>query len=595
MTAISFSICSIIYIIIFSVVYFSRNRINLIENKIYSLLLITTLIGLSIDITGYFAFKDMNTTSLKNLTIAKIYLIYNFTWCYLMTLYTYIISNKKKKKLKIKPFKLIYIIIFLITLILPIKINNENNNIYSYGLSVNFVYLISFICILLMLIMIIKNIKNIRKKEYIPLLVLIIFGAVIVLIQKYNPDLLLIITGQSIVTSLMYFTIENPDIRMIEELNKNKKLTEKNFEEKINFLFKISQELKKPLQDIKNLSNEIYNSENETTTKINSKKISENANQLYQYVNKALDISQMDVKNIKTITETYNIYSLLEEIKLRINNELKKENKDIQFRYNISSNIPKILYGDKTKLKQILISLINNCIKHTKKGFIELNIDSIIKYDVCRLLIEVIDSGKGMELDKINEILNSNENLTEKEIKDLQTMDIDINTTYKIIKVLNGNLIIRSDINTGTTFIIILEQKIKKQEKTETLQKMEQYSSNILDLNKILFISINEKLKEKIEQKLNETELIMSYYSDDSITKLKTYKKYKCILIDEKIGNESGIDILKKIKEIINIPVIMLIEEKNEFLRKHYLKEGFNECIIKEKIDKEIKKISKYL
>ena len=595
MTAISFSICSIIYIIIFSVVYFSRNRINLIENKIYSLLLITTLIGLSIDIIGYFAFKDMNTTSLKNLTIAKIYLIYNFTWCYLMTLYTYIISNKKKKKLKIKPFKLIYIIIFLITLILPIKINNENNYIYSYGLSVNFVYLISFICILLMLIMIIKNIKNIRKKEYIPLLVLIIFGAVIVLIQKYNPDLLLIITGQSIVTSLMYFTIENPDLRMIEELNKNKKLTEKNFEEKINFLFKISQELKKPLQDIKNLSNEIYNSENKTTTKINSKKISENANQLYQYVNKALDISQMDVKNIKTITETYNIYSLLEEIKLRINNELKKENKDIQFRYNISSNIPKILYGDKTKLKQILISLINNCIKHTKKGFIELNIDSIIKYDVCRLLIEVIDSGKGMELDKINEILNSNENLTEKEIKDLQTMDIDINTTYKIIKVLNGNLIIRSDINTGTTFIIILEQKIKKQEKTETLQKMEQYSSNILNLNKILFISINEKLKEKIEQKLNETELIMSYYSDDSITKLKTYKKYKCILIDEKIGNESGIDILKKIKEIINIPVIMLIEEKNEFLRKHYLKEGFNECIIKEKIDKEIKKISKYL
>lgn len=595
MTAISFSICSIIYIIIFSVVYFSRNRINLIENKIYSLLLITTLIGLSIDITGYFAFKDMNTTSLKNLTIAKIYLIYNFTWCYLMTLYTYIISNKKTKKLKIKPFKLIYIIIFLITLILPIKINNENNNIYSYGLSVNFVYFISFICILLMLIMIIKNIKNIRKKEYIPLLVLIIFGAVIVLIQKYNPDLLLIITGQSIVTSLMYFTIENPDIRMIEELNKNKKLTEKNFEEKINFLFKISQELKKPLQDIKNLSNEIYNSENETTTKINSKKISENANQLYQYVNKALDISQMDVKNIKTITETYNIYSLLEEIKLRINNELKKENKDIQFRYNISSNIPKILYGDKTKLKQILISLINNCIKHTKKGFIELNIDSIIKYDVCRLLIEVIDSGKGMELDKINEILNSNENLTEKEIKDLQTMDIDINTTYKIIKVLNGNLIIRSDINTGTTFIIILEQKIKKQEKTETLQKMEQYSSNILNLNKILFISINEKLKEKIEQKLNETELIMSYYSDDSITKLKTYKKYKCILIDEKIGNESGIDILKKIKEIMNIPVIMLIEEKNEFLKKHYLKEGFNECIIKEKIDKEIKKISKYL
>ena len=79
MTSVSFSICSLIYIIIFNVVYFGKKRINLEENKVYSTLLITTTLGLIIDIIGYISFKKLEMDSIFNITISKLYLIYYFT------------------------------------------------------------------------------------------------------------------------------------------------------------------------------------------------------------------------------------------------------------------------------------------------------------------------------------------------------------------------------------------------------------------------------------------------------------------------------------------------------------------------------------
>lgn len=597
MTSISFSICSLIYIIIFAIVYFSRSRIKLTENKIYSALLITTILGLVIDVYGYFSFKDLMTSSLKNITIAKIYLIYYFTWSFILTLYTYVISFKNKNKYKeiFKICKIIYYVLSIIILLLPIHIHIEGSNLYSYGSSVNLVYILSGICVLIMLICIIRNIKNIRKKEYIPMLTFIFFGGIVMMIQKYNPNLLLLITCQSIVTSLMYFTIENPDVKMIEELNKNKKLIEKHYEEKTNFLFKISQELKKPLQDITNLSNEIINEEDINLIKSNIKKINYESKQLYKYVNTTLDVSQIDAKNIKIISGSYNIYNLFEEIKLRVKNEIKNQNKNIDFRTNISNEMPKNLYGDNTKLKQIIVSILFNAIKYTKKGFVELNVSSVVRYNACRLIIEISDTGVGIELDKINEILNINTNLTEEEIKNINQMDIDLNTSHKIIKILNGNLIIKSEVNNGSTFIITLDQKIKEEKKSETLEKIEQYSNNVSLKANILLMSVNENIKDALEENLKDIEIVTSLYGKDCISKLESNQKYKCILIDEKLSGESGIDILKQIKKISKIPVIILIERKNDFLAKHYLSDGFDNYIIKENLKKEIKKINKYI
>ena len=587
MTSVSFSICSLIYIIIFNVVYFGKKRINSLENRIYSALLITTTIGLLIDIIGFISLQSGDATSLQNILIAKIYLIYYFTWAFVLTVYTLQISFKDKyNESNVKKAKMMYIIFDAVILLMPVYIKSGILNPYSYGLAVNFVYFLSTICIGIMVICLILNRKNIKQRKYIPLLALIIGGTLVVTIQKYNPNLLLLTTTESLITALMYFTIENPDMQMVEELSENKKLTEQNYEEKTKFIFKISQDLKKPLQDITNLSNEIIENPKNIEDKI--KTININSKQLYTYVNNALDVSKMDINNLKIVETTYNTKNFFEELKLRIKSEIKNSNKNIEFRYEISNSIPEYLQGDNTKLKQIIMSTIYDSIKYTKEGFIELNINTIIKYGICRLMIDISDSGSGMSIRKINEILNVSEKIDSKEQERIDKLDISLPLAHKIIKSLNGSFIIKSEENKGTNFLIIIDQKISENKKEKT--NLEKFAKKIINEKKILVVTVDNDIVNKIQETFGEYEIINSLYGHDAEERLKK-EKFELILIDDELKNESGIEVLKLIKEKTKKPIIIMIDKNKEFMSEHYIEDGFTNYVIKQNIEEELKKI----
>lgn len=587
MTSVSFSICSLIYIIMFNVVYFGKKRINSLENRIYSALLITTTIGLLIDIIGFISLQSGDATSLQNILIAKIYLIYYFTWAFVLTVYTLQISFKDKyNESNVKKAKMMYIIFDAVILLMPVYIKSGILNPYSYGLAVNFVYFLSAICIGIMIICLILNRKNIKQRKYIPLLALIIGGTLVVTIQKYNPNLLLLTTTESLITALMYFTIENPDMQMVEELSENKKLTEQNYEEKTKFIFKISQDLKKTLQDITNLSNDIIENPKDIEEKI--KTININSKQLYTYVNNALDVSKMDINNLKIVETTYNTKNFFEELKLRIKSEIKNSNKNIEFRYEISNNIPEYLQGDNTKLKQIIMSTIYDSIKYTKEGFIELNINTIIKYGICRLMIDISDSGSGMSIHKINEILNVSEKIDSKEQERIDKLDISLPLAHKIIKSLNGSFIIKSEENKGTNFLIIIDQKISENKKEKT--KLEKFAKKIINEKKILVVTVDNDIVNKIQETFGEYEIINSLYGHDAEERLKK-EKFELILVDDELKNESGIEVLKLIKESTKKPIIIMIDKNKEFMSEHYIEDGFTNYVIKQNIEEELKKI----
>lgn len=588
MISVSFSICSLIYIIIFNVVYFGKKRINSLENRIYSALLITTTIGLSIDIIGFISLQNGDPASFQNILIAKIYLIYYFTWAFVLTVYALQVSFKDKyNENNVKKAKMMYMIFDAIILLMPVYIKSGITNPYSYGLAVNFVYLLSAICIGIMVVCLILNRKNIKQRKYIPLLALIIGGALVVTIQKYNPNLLLLTTTESLITALMYFTIENPDMQMVEELSENKKLTEKNYEEKTKFIFKISQDLKKPLQDITSISGKMLEDKKEINEE-NIKQININSKQLYTYVNNALDVSKMDINNLKIVETTYNTKNFFEELKLRIKSEIKNSNKNIEFRYDISENIPEYLQGDKTKLKQIILSVIFDSIKYTEEGFIELSVNTIIKYGICRLMIDISDSGKGMSLHKINTILNVSETIEAKEQERIDKLDISLPLAHKIIKTLDGSFIIKSEENKGTNFLIILDQQIKEEKKNKT--SLEKYSKKILNEKKILIVSVDNDIVNKIQELYKDYEIINSLYGKDALERLKK-EHFEFILVDDELKNESGIQVLNEIKDITKKPIYIILNKNKEFMSEHYIEDGFTNYVIKQNIEEELKKI----
>jgi len=587
-TGIYFLLQSIFFSVLLTIIYFNKKRIKNLENKIYTYLVITSLVELIMELILDTIMPIYNEKIILSTLIAKTYCATIMIWLTLLISYVTSISLVLKKKTEnIKTIKTIFttfaIINILAIYLLPINFFYENKIYYTTGPSVNVDYIVSFIYVLIGIICLIWNRENIKNKKYYPLFIFMILGGITGFIQMNNPSLLLSTAVHTFITFIMYFTIENPDLKMVEELNKNRKITEQNFEEKSNFIFKISQDLKQPLNNITELSNElIEKTKGETQEKI--KIINNNSKQLYTYVNSALDVSNMDIKNLKIVTSKYNTKNFFEEIKLRMQAELKAKGKDIEFRYEISNNIPKKLSGDNTRLKQVILSILFDSIKHTEKGFIELNINSIAKYGVCRLIIEITDSGKGIDIDKVNTILSTTGELTIEEIEKIDKLNIPLQLTNKIIKTLNGSFIIKSEVNKGTNFLIIIDQKIEDKEIEDNSKKI---SSN----KKALILTTDNKIVKTIEKELDEIEIINTLYGKDCIDKLNK-DKYEFVLIDDELKNESSLDILKEIKEI---PVFIMMKENRKFIAKHYIEDGFKEFLIKENMQEELKKINKYL
>ena len=585
-----FSVCSLIYTILLVIVFFSKKRFESFENKIYSYLVITSLFGPIIGIPTYCFMGNMDKFPVPNIIFSKLYLVYLVMWLMIFTLYIFVISIKNINKNKIvKVFKILMIFLILLEVSLPLYYYNKDGIIYSYGPAANSMYLISTIFIVIVVYCLIKNIKYITEKKFIPISAFLIIGTVVMIIQKLNPGLLLLSFAEAFITFLMYFTIENPDMQMINELYKNKELVESTYEDKSNFLFEMTQEVRNPLFSIKNLCNEIKIDNNIKSIKNKVDIIDINIKQLDFVVNDILNVSSLNAQKVKIIDNRYNLKNLYDEVITKVSSCIPK---NVEFITNISNNVP-YLYGDSIKLKQVITSILLNAVKKTSKGYIELSIDTIEKYDVCRLIITMRDSGCGITIDRINEILAVTGEIDKNDIKDMEKLELNMLLCQKIIKLLGGNLMIKSEIGKGTEISIVLDQRIYKTNDNETI--LNNYESSIYKNKKVLIVSQNKEEVELIKNKLSSYNISYSHilYGMDAIDRIKSGKKYDYIIVDDDMKEMSGYSTLKELKNIKNfkIPVIIMLSDNKKEIKDHYLNDGFSDYILVSDMDNELKKI----
>ena len=561
-----FSISSIIFLFIFIIIFFSKDNSKNIETKMYSILLVLTFLGTILDIVGFSLYKQgMEVNSLIYKSLARTMLVYFILWATLFFKYTYSVSEKKIFKINNIFIAIAFIICSFGAVVLPINFKIMKNVIYPIGIGVNFTYFVITVSLILSLILAFNNLKNIKKYTPIFLITLMVIASMV--IQKVLPELFLINFSLTIVIVVMYFTIENPDLKIIEELKKNRSLTSKSYIEKTNFLFRMSAEVRKPIENIKELNDYNIESNDIKEIKENSKEIDLNIRNANFTINNVLDVSSLDTKNINIVKNKYNIKKLLNEIYLR---EKKKIN-NIRFDFNIGE-LPEYLYGDSIRLKQVLICILDNLIENTKEGFIEVNVNSINKYDVCRLIITIENSGIPLSLEEINNILDN-----EKEIDENISLE-DIN---KLINMMNGSLNIKSE--EGNEFTISIDSIIVEPKKEEITNETD-----------ILFISNNEGILKGLEYAFKEytTNSVMS--GIDAIDLIKSGESYNLIIIDDEMKPISGLETLKRLrKENINIPAIIMLDEGKEHIKNHYIKDGFIDYILKSDIKNEINRIIK--
>ena len=587
-------IYSIFLLIILNFAFFTKKRLKSDETKTYSILVILSTfniifntIGISL---GYFDGVSDFLYVLNHFDLPLYFWWSSMMYIYL--LYVYMNTNKKRKSyFKIKKVIItINVLITIITIFLPFEVVITKKAGYAIGTCVNLVYLVSGIYLILSFITSILLITKKQFKKIIPLFSLIILGMIAAVIQKSIPSLIIIPSVAVLVEFIMYFTIENPDLKIVNELLRNKELVEKQMEDKSRFLFEVTEDIKVPAKNILMLSDNFYNFY-EKDQKDAIKIIRSNANSVLFKINNVLDISSMDASKIKIFNNEYNVYTLFEVVE-GIAKTLNK-NENVTLKFDINSNIPDMLYGDDVRLKQILISVLTNSINNTKTGFINVSLSSIVRYDVVRLIINIEDTGCGMSIDKVNKILDDNRELSNEEVAKLDKLDMDLVATIKSIKLLGGSFNIRSEENKGSTFTIVIDQKCDIKEKTDIMKDIEKYSSDVFGRKRVLVVDDDKEELFKISDTLSKynVDINTTMSGEDCIYKLKSGEIYNLIIIDDELKYESALGTLQELKKNkkFDSKVIVMLGDGKKHLKEHYIEDGFTDVIIKENLTDELK------
>ena len=593
MNIIWLQITSLIYLTILIIRYFSVSRITTEENSIFKRIMIANEIGLIIELSCFFTITRINELPFLNFLTTHLLLIYYVVYILLFTVYLFHIAKRqsptKTYRKKVNIFCLVYFIINIIAiLMLPMYYHTEGGVYYSYGPSANFLFVSYGILNFLWIICIIINFKNLKTKKMLPIIILIVLGTIVGVIQKIEPSLLLMTATESIVTFIMYFTIENPDIKMLNEMYKNKELMEQGYEDKYNFLFEMTQEARGPLVNINGLSNALRMEDDPAKIKDGLLSLNNMVRQLDFSINNILNISSLDVQKIKIVDNKYDLEKLCYDLEVRVRSELKE---NVKFNLSMPKQLP-ILYGDYMKIRQILYSLLINACKNTETGSINMKVNLIEKYDVARVIFNISDTGMGMPIEKINDILSSTGSLDQNEIDNLEKKEFNVKVCQKVVKIMGGNLMIKSNIGEGTEVILTIDQRVYHEKDNSILN---QYENVVSNYRKVLIVSQNKDKLAIIKRKLSDSHITYSnlYYGADAIDRIKSGKKFDFILVEDEMNEMTGLMTLKGMQEIkgFNTPVIVMLNEDKGHIKDHYLDDGFSDYLLLDNIEVELDRI----
>ena len=399
MYSICFTITGVIFSILLFTLYCFKSNFRTLENKIYYGMIITTLIAGLVEIYSFILVSNgIGIDSKLYLYTLKLLFLSFVVWLYLFTLYTVIVTLKLKDKdndryrIILIISSVIFAILSMIAILLPISINKVGVLLLPTGSGVEVIYLLAMVCFIIMIITIISNHTELKNKKYYPVYFLLVILGIMILVQKIFPDLLLINFSLSIIIYIMYFTIENPDIKLSKELEYTKELLDKRNELASNTINNLVISIKEPLTEIVNFSNKKINKNNVSLSLEEIKELQRTTLSLVDQVNRVMDITRIESSDYSIKERKYQTSNLIDNIK----GVLEKNNVGVNYEID---TLPKVLYGSDINIVQTFSYLVDFISKYFDNYTLSIRISSLLVRNKCRLKFSLVVDSKYNNLD----------------------------------------------------------------------------------------------------------------------------------------------------------------------------------------------------
>ncbi len=385
-----------------------------------------------------------------------------------------------------------------------------------------------------------------------------------------------------------------------EELRKAKLLADAANHAKSDFLANMSHEIRTPINAVIGMNEMILrechesniNKENILEYAVNVESASKN---LLSIVNDILDFSKIEAGKMEIIEENYIFSSLLNDVVNMI--DLKAKQKNLQLFVKVDEELPNQLYGDENRIRQVLVNILNNAVKYTNEGYVQLFIGKeTIEENKIQLKIVVHDTGIGIKKEDMSKLFGTFERLDMKKNRNVEGTGLGLAITSKMVNLMNGTLEAESIYGVSSTFTVCLPQTVVNQERIgnfqqrfkEYKQNLQKYKESFIAPNaKVMVVDDNSMNLFVVKKLLEKTKVqVVTCMNGEQCLNLAKVDKYDIILLDHMMPGMDGIETLKNLKTMDdnqnkNTPVIALTANAILGAREAYLREGFDDYLSK--------------
>ena len=593
-----FSVGSLLFMILLYTSFVSKNYDLKLRNKLFSFLMTICFSVLILELITNTYFVLGNSQFIYNILLELMYMSI-IGWGYFLLGYCYCLIydtgydnffklTKDTKLLKIFFYSAIAILI--VSPFLPVESIHSDVLNFMPGISAYIIGIYYFMCASVVIYLLIKNFKNINLKDKIIIGILVFAVLLVILLQVVLPSITFLGLACTIQILLIYFYYENPDLFMIEEIKKLTKETERISKVKSEFLSNMSHEIRSPMNAIMGFSESlIADPEFDKERALMDINIIESSSKnLLEIINNILDISKIE-SNQETLEEkNYSFSKIIQDLTAIVQTRIS--GKPIKLEFNLDEGIPDILYGDSTKIFQVLLNILTNAAKYTEVGKISVNIEKEITDNKIMFHIKVSDTGYGIKKQDYDKMFEKFSRLDEATSNEIEGTGLGLVITKRYVNLMQGDIWFESQYGVGTTFFlnipqIICEDQTPLEEKEEADN---QHIEIVNDLSRFRVLIVDDnKLNIKVAQRI-----LLNYRfvvdtcvgGKECIYKFKEGTHYDMIFMDHMMPELDGIEtlhIIRKLDGYYQPPIIVLTANAVAGAKEMYLEEGFDDYLSK--------------